>query len=93
MTGKIPDCFRLAKAAAKSADQALAEAYANALRPRQNVYSRTLEDSMSPPIVKRINTRDYKGAAGDWIVSQAADDFRVTRGRKHMQRWYAAGSR
>jgi len=48
---------RYAKAVIKSADQSLAEAYASALRPRQNVYSRALEDFMSPPVVKLIDTR------------------------------------
>ena len=69
---------RYAKAVTKNADQSLAQAYANALRPRQNVYSRALEDFMSPPAVKRIDTREYKGAAGDRIVTRAVDDFRVT---------------
>src|SRR6185369_6956357 len=45
---------RYAKAVTTSADQGLAEAYAMALRPRQNVYSRALEDFMSPPVVKLI---------------------------------------
>ena len=69
---------RYAKAVTKSADQNLAQAYASALRPRQNVYSRALEDFMSPPVVKLIDTRGYKGAAADRIVTRAVDDFRVT---------------
>jgi hypothetical protein len=51
---------RYAKAVTKSADQNLAQAYASALRPR-HVYSRVLEDFMSPPVVKLIDTREYKG--------------------------------
>ena len=35
---------RYARAVIKSADKSMAEAYAAALRPRQNVYSRALED-------------------------------------------------
>lgn len=69
---------RYAKAVTTSADQKLAQGYATALRPRQNVYSRALEDFMSPPVVKLIDARDYKGAAGDRIVVRAVDDFRVT---------------
>ena len=69
---------RYAKAVTKSADQSLAQAYASALRPRQNVYSRALEDFMTPPVVKRINTRNYNGAVGERIVIRATDDFRVT---------------
>src|SRR5258708_40348415 len=69
---------RYAKSVIKSADQSLAEAYATALRPRQNVYSRALEDFMSPPVVKLIDARNYKGRGGDKIVTTAIDDFRVT---------------
>lgn len=68
---------RYAKAVIKSEDKSMAQAYAASLRPRQNVYSRALEDCMSPPIVQAINTRNYKGAAGDTIVVRAIDDFRV----------------
>ena len=68
---------RYARAVIRSPDKSLAEAYATVLRPRQNVYSRALEDFISPPIVNSINTRNYKGAAGDKIVVCAIDDFRV----------------
>lgn len=68
---------RYARAVMNNPDQGLAEAYAKGLRPRQNVYSRALEDCMSPPVVKSINTRNYKGATGDKIVVRAIDDFRV----------------
>src|SRR5690349_3040278 len=62
----------------KNPDISLAEAYATALRPRQNVYSRALEDFAKVPKVKTITTRNYKGAIGDKIVIRAVDDFRVT---------------
>lgn len=68
---------RYARAIIRSPDKGLAEAYAAALRPRQNVYSRALEDFMSPPEVKSINTRNYKGTVGDKIAVRAIDDFRV----------------
>ena len=42
---------------------------------------------MSPPVVKLIDTRDYKGAGGDRIVTRAVDDFRVTGVRMEI---YAA---
>ena len=69
---------RYAKGVIQSADQSLAQAYALALRPRQNVYSRSLEDFMSPPVVKSIDKSSYKGAVGDTIIIRAVDDFRVT---------------
>jgi hypothetical protein len=79
---------RYAKSVITSADQSLAQAYASALRPRQNVYSRALEDFMSPPVVTLIHTRNYTGAGGDKIVTRAVDDFRVTGVRVEI---YAAG--
>jgi len=86
---------RYAKAVIKSADQSLAQAYASTLRPRQNLYSRALEDFMSPPVVKLIDTRGYKGTAGDRIVTRAVDDFRVTgvSGGNICSGWHATGSR
>src|SRR6266852_4684216 len=43
---------RYAKAVITGQDTGMKEAYAAALRPRQNVYSRALEDFLSPPVVK-----------------------------------------
>ena len=71
--------FLLASRYAKTIlqDPAMAEGYAAALRPRQNVYSRALEDFVNPPKVTVINTRSYAGVAGDTIIIRATDDFRV----------------
>jgi hypothetical protein len=68
---------RYAKSVIKNADKSLAEAYAAVLRPRQNVYSRALEDFMSIPEVKSIDVRKYKGVIGGKIETRAIDDFRV----------------
>lgn len=68
---------RYAQAVLKSPDQDLAAAYAAVLKPRQNVYSRAVEDFMSSPVVKSISTRNYAGTIGDRIVVRAMDDFRV----------------
>jgi hypothetical protein len=76
---KFQAASRYAIAVTKGSDQSLAQAYALALRPRQNVYSRALEDFMSPPVVKFINNRGYTGAPGDKIVIRATDDYRVTK--------------
>jgi hypothetical protein len=69
---------RYAKAIKASTDQSMAQAYATVLRPRQNVYSRAVEDFMTSPDVKGIDTANYRGAGGDPIVTRAVDDFRVT---------------
>jgi hypothetical protein len=68
---------RYARAIIQNPDKGMAEAYAAVLRPRQNVYSRALEDFLSVPVVKSINTRNYKGTVGEKIAVRAMDDFRV----------------
>lgn len=69
---------RYGRAVLQNPDQGMAEAYAAVLKPRQNVYSRAVEDFMSSPVVKSIGTRSYNGAIGDQVVIRAVDDFRVT---------------
>ena len=69
---------RYAKAVIKGEDQGIRDAYTAALRPRQNLYSRAMEDFMSPPVVKIIGTGNYTGASGSKITVRAMDDFRVT---------------
>ena len=66
-----------AKAVISGNNPDLVDGYQAALRPRQNVYSRALEDFLSAPEVADITTRTYKGAVGDKIVVRAVDDFRV----------------
>jgi hypothetical protein len=79
---KIQENFLLAakyaKAVMKGADQGIRDAYAAALKPRQNLFSRAAADFMSPPVVKTIGTSTYTGVAGSTITIRAADDFRVT---------------
>jgi len=69
---------RYARAILRGADQGIKETYTAALRPRQNLYSRALEDFISPPKVRSIDTRNYTGASGSRISVRAVDDFRVT---------------
>jgi hypothetical protein len=78
---------RYARTVINNQDKSMAEAYAKVLKPRQNVYSRALEDCMSPPVVKKINARNYKGTVGDKIAIRAVDDFRVVSVRVEI---YAA---
>ncbi len=68
---------RYAKAIVNGSDPDLLDGYKAILRPRQNVYSRALEDFLSVPKVVSITTRSYKGAVGDKILVRAKDDFRV----------------
>lgn len=72
---------KYAKAVFANSDQSMAEAYARALKPRQNVYARAVADFMSSPVVKSIDARKYAGAIGDSLIIRAVDDFRVTNVR------------
>lgn len=78
---------RYAKAILTDPDTGMKEAYAAAVRPRQNVYTRALEDFMNPPVVSSINSRNYNGAVGDKIPVRAIDDFRIVSVRVEI---YAA---
>ena len=69
---------RYARAVMKGQDQGIRDAYAAALRPRQNLYSRAVEDFMSPPVVSSIGTGNYTGASGSPVTIRAVNDFRVT---------------
>jgi hypothetical protein len=76
---KTQEKFLLASRYAKAIlkDKDMADGYATALRPRQNVYSRALEDFVAPPRVLSFNIRGYSGTVGDQITVRALDDFRV----------------
>jgi len=69
---------RYAKAVMDGKDQGIKDAYTAALRPRQNLYIRALQDFMSAPVVKSIDTSKYTAASGSLITVRAVDDFRVT---------------
>ena len=69
---------RYAKGVTDGKDQGIKDAYSAALKPRQNLYTRALQDFMSPPVVKSFDTAQYTGASGGPIIVRAVDDFRVT---------------
>lgn len=77
---KIRETFLTGSRYARSIIQnpEMAEAYARTLKPRQNTYSRALQDYINPPVVGSITTRNYTGQVGDVITIRATDDFRVT---------------
>lgn len=45
---------------------------------------------MTPPVVKSINTQNYKGTVGEKIAVRATDDFRVVS--VHVQIYAANGT-
>ena len=66
---------RYAKKACKNPERATA--YQTALKPRQNVYSRALQDFITPPKVLGIYSREYRGQPGNPVLITATDDFMV----------------
>lgn len=76
---------RYAKSIIGGQNPAMATAYAAVVRPRQNVYSRALEDFMTSPDVVSIDTSNYRGTAGDPIITRAVDDFRLTAVRVEIR--------
>lgn len=68
---------RYAKAIMSDADPALADAYRAVLKPRQNLYTRALQDFLSVPVVQQIETLAYTGQKDSVIKVRAVDDFRV----------------
>jgi len=79
---------RYAKGVMDGKDQGIRDAYSVALKPRQNLYTRALQDFMSSPVVKSFDTGQYTGASGSPIMVRAVDDFRVTGVRVEI---YSAG--
>ena len=75
---------RYAKTIISGANPDLRDGYQAVLKPRQNVYSRALEDFVNIPEVVSITARNYKGLVGDKIIVRAKDDFRVTSLRVEM---------
>ncbi len=69
---------KYAKAVKDGTDQGIKDAYIAAAKPRQNLYSRALEDFMSSPVVKSVSSGAYTGVVGSTITVRAVDDFRVT---------------
>jgi hypothetical protein len=65
------------KAVMDGQDQGIKDAYTAALRPRQNLFARAVQDFLSPPVVKTIGTGNYTGIVGSKITVRAVDDFRV----------------
>ena len=69
---------RYAKGVMDGKDQGIRDAYSASLKPRQNLYTRALQDFMSLPVVESFDTGQYTGASGSSIMIRAVDDFRVT---------------
>ena len=73
--------FRAASAFAreKLSDPAIREAYLKKGNGVRSAYNVAMADFFNPPVINLINTGFYKGNAGNVILVEAIDDFRVER--------------
>ncbi|WP_346320867.1 hypothetical protein [Chitinophaga sp. YIM B06452] len=64
-----------AQGAVKNAE--LKKEYQKKAPPGKTAYNMALRDYLKAPVVKKINTDQYKAVAGSTVVIHAKDDFRV----------------
>lgn len=72
---RFKDASDFAKMALQDADLNLA--YSKAANKFQSAYNVAMKDAFNAPVVTEIFTVGYRGVAGDSIVIQAKDDFKV----------------
>lgn len=73
--------FQKAVIYAKKAIQnpAMLEAYTGAIRGNQTAFNVAFKDAYKGPEISNLRTDLYKGAAGDTILVEAIDNFRVSQ--------------
>ena len=76
---EVQERFKAATGYAKDAmlDPEMKKAYAKAANRRQTAYNIAFRDAYNAPVVKAVFTNGYRGVAGDSIIVQAKDDFKV----------------
>ncbi len=72
---KFKSSIAYAKGAIK--DPAVKALYKAAAKPGQSAFNMAMVDAFLAPKVNSINTDNYHGAAGDTILVNASDDFKV----------------
>lgn len=72
---RFKDATDYARIAMEDAD--LKAAYAKVANKRQTAYNMAFKDAYNAPKVTAIFTVGYRGVAGDSIIIQAKDDFKV----------------
>jgi hypothetical protein len=72
-------CAASAYAVGKILDPALKEAYLKAANGKCSAYNMAMSDYFHPPRIKSVFTGNYNGAAGENIIVEALDNFRVVK--------------
>jgi hypothetical protein len=67
--------IRYAKSAIKNPN--IKAAYAAAAKPGRTAFNRAVTDASIPPKIGKIDTDNYQGQIGDYLIINATDDFRV----------------
>jgi hypothetical protein len=72
---RFAEYIRYAKAAIKDPD--LKAAYAAVAKPGRTAFNRAVTDASHPPKIGKIDTGNYRGQPGDYLIIEATDDFKV----------------
>ena len=72
---RFAECIRYAKAAIK--DPETKAAYAAVAKPGRTAFNRAVTDACTPPKIGKIDTANYHGQPGDYLIIEATDDFKV----------------
>ena len=73
---RFAEYIKYAKAAIK--DPEIKAAYARAAKPGRTAFNRAVTDASLPPKIGKIDTGNYHGQPGDYLLVEATDDFKVT---------------
>jgi hypothetical protein len=72
---RFAEYIRYAKAAIKDPD--IKAAYAAVAKPGRTAFNRAVTDASHPPKIGKIDTGNYHGQPGDYLIIEATDDFKV----------------
>ena len=72
---RFAEYIKYAKAAIK--DPEIKAAYARAAKPGRTAFNRAVTDASLPPKIGKIDTGNYHGQPGDYLIIEATDDFKV----------------
>ncbi len=72
---RFAEYIKYAKTAIKDPD--IKAAYARAAKPGTTAFNRAVTDACTPPKIGKIDTDNYHGRPGDYLIIEATDDFRV----------------
>ena len=72
---RFAEYIKYAKAAIKDPD--IKAAYAAVAKPGRTAFNRAVTDASLPPKIGKMDTGNYHGQPGDYLIIDATDDFKV----------------